>query len=514
MDLSAVAQDLFDEVKSRYTNLTLGDENAQVTTDPQIARFFKFNFADNPVSVAIDEESVRLIYNKDITELLDDETEKQWYDFARTMREFAVTHNMNFKPQDIEKLDLEQGDFEFMSQVNTVKEGKMHGTSKTSYDKLDRTRMIIRHSKSIDEDVPGARSRNISAIFVENKDGERFRFPYNYLAGARAMMMHVAKGGNPYDSIGESIIKKVDEIAQLRKFSTYAVRQGLVDETTLPYVEAASDKIAEAKRTLHRLAKAKTYESTVEELDTSITDLQQEDINDLKKMFTKETFDEDIMDAFKFLPINEFKKDDEEEKMDFTKLASTASRFAPYVNKFLSDPENKLILKKDDSYDKLQNNLRSQMPDMEQKLAAIMRDIATRFLSDDPEDDAVANFASDMEQKLSDAGELFTKKDPDLKTLKGVAMQLANRYLQDMKKMQTSDEYKDQVRKSPEDVKAFKNIKGKDIQKGKLQKQYKRKYKDESEHFEAWADSRVAEMDVVLETDEPVKSKYEDPYII
>ena len=40
MDLSAVAQDLFDEVKSRYTNLTLGDADAQVTTDPQLARFF------------------------------------------------------------------------------------------------------------------------------------------------------------------------------------------------------------------------------------------------------------------------------------------------------------------------------------------------------------------------------------------------------------------------------------------------------------------------------------------
>ena len=151
---------------------------------------------------------------------------------------------------------------------------------------------------------------------------------------------------------------------------------------------------------------------------------------------------------------------------------------------------------------------------MELILADIMRDIATRFLSANPEDDAVANFASDMEQKLSDAGELFTKKDPDLKTLKGVAMQLANRYLQDMKKMQTSNDYKDEVRKSPEDVKAFKNIKGKDIDKGKLQKQYKRKYKDESEHFEAWADSRVIEMDVVLETDDPVKSKYEDPYSI
>ena len=81
--------------------------------------------------------------------MLDEEQESDWYSFCRTMREFAVTHNLGFKPQDIEKLDLEQGDFEFMSQVNTVKESKMHGTSKTSYDKLDKTKMIVRHSKKL-----------------------------------------------------------------------------------------------------------------------------------------------------------------------------------------------------------------------------------------------------------------------------------------------------------------------------------------------------------------------------
>ena len=151
-------------------------------------------------------------------------------------------------------------------------------------------------------------------------------------------------------------------------------------------------------------------------------------------------------------------------------------RTAPYVNKWLANPENQLILKKDDSYDKLQNNLRSQMKDTEQKLAAVMRDIATRFLSAEQQDDEVANFASDMETKLAAAGELFNKEDPNMKTLKGVAMQLANRYLQDMKKIQQDPEYKDEVRKSPEDVKAFKNIKGKDIEKGKLTKQYKRFY--------------------------------------
>ena len=514
MDLSAVASDLFDEIKSRYTNLTLGDDVAQVTTDPQLARFFKFNFNENPISIAIDETELRLIYNRDITDMLDEEQESDWYSFCRTMREFAVTHNLGFKPQDIEKLDLEQGDFEFMSQVNTVKESKMHGTSKTSYDKLDKTKMIVRHSKKVDEDVPGARSRNISAIFIENAQGERFRFPYNYLAGARAMMMHVAKGGNPYDEIGESIVSKVDEIAQLKKFSNYAVRQGLVDETTLPYVEAATDKIKEAKKTLHRLSKETAYEQAVESLNKEESDLQEDDINDLKKMFTKETFDEDIVDAFKFLPINEFKKDDDEKEVDFKALTGTAMRTAPYVNKWINNPENALILKKDDSYDKLQNNLRSQMKDTEQKLAAVMRDIATRFLSADPQDDEVANFASDMETKLAAAGELFNKPDPNMKTLKGVAMQLANRYLQDMKKIQQDPEYKDEVRKSPEDVKAFKNIKGKDIEKGKLTKQYKRKYKDESSQFEAWLDTKVAEMEIALESDEIVKSEYQDPYTV
>ena len=57
-------------------------------------------------------------------------------------------------------------------------------------------------------------------------------------------------------------------------------------------------------------------------------------------MFTKETFDEDIVDAFKFLPINEFKKDDDEKEVDFKALTGTAMRTAPYVNKWINNPEN------------------------------------------------------------------------------------------------------------------------------------------------------------------------------
>jgi hypothetical protein len=512
MDLNFTAKDLFDELKSRFSNLTLGDESAQTTVSPEEARFFKFSWNNNPISISIDEENLRLIYNKNLTGTVESEQEQQWYDFARFMREFAVSHNLGFKPQDVEKIDLEQDDFEFLSSVNTVQESKMHGTPKTSYDKLDKTKMIIRHSKHVDETIPGSRSRNIDCIFIENAQGERFRFPYNYLKGARAMMMHVAKGGNAYDEIGESIVKKVEEIRDLRNFNAYTVRSGLLDETTQPFVEAAKDKIKEAKKTLERLAKSNTYESALENLNQNQSELSEDEVAKLRQKFTKETFDDSIVDAFKHLPMDAIKEEDDEEEVDVMTLPSTADRYKNYVDTWLQKPDSKLVLKKDDSYDKFQNNLRGQMKDTEQKLSAIMRDIATRFLSPDSEDDAIVNFASDMDQELSKSGELFAKPNPQIKQLKSTAIKLANKYLQDMKKMQADDEYADEVRKSPEDIKAFKNIKGQDIDKGKLSKQYKRKYKDESEQFEAWADAQLEGLGIKIDEDEIDASEYQDAF--
>ena len=510
MDLNLVAQDLFDELKSRYSHLTLGDEQAMTTTDPQLARFFKFSYNNNPVSIALDEENLRLVYNKDLADSLEEEDQRSWYDFARHMREFAVTHNLGFKPQDIEKIELEQGDFEFLSQVNTVQESKMHGTSKSSYNKLDKTKMIIRHSKPVDESVSGARSRNIDCIFIENAEGERFRFPFNYLHGARAMQMHVAKGGNPYDAIGESIVEQVANIALLRKFTQYANKMQMVDENTQPYLTGANEKIKDTKKLLTRLQNSKTYESATQELNND--KLHEDDVQPLVKLFTKEVFDEDLIEAFKLLPVVEFDDEEGKDRKDIMTQASTASRYAQYVDNWVADPKSMLILKKDDSYDALQNNLRSQQKETDMKLMTILRDIATRFLSTDAEDDAVVNFASDMESQISQSQELFAKPDPETKRLKGLAIKLANKYLQDMKRIKTDDDYKDQVRKSPEDIKAFKDIKGKEIGKGKLAKQYKRKYKDESEQFEAWATAQTEMLESTLDEDNIKPSEYQDAF--
>ena len=49
-----------------------------------------------------------------------------------------------------------------------------YGTSKSSYQKLESAKLIIKHTKPVNEESRGSRSRNINAIYIENADGERY----------------------------------------------------------------------------------------------------------------------------------------------------------------------------------------------------------------------------------------------------------------------------------------------------------------------------------------------------
>ena len=101
------------------------------------------------------------------------------------------------------------------------------GTSQSSYQRVGskQARLVVRHSQPVDEDKFAARSRHINKIFIENADGERIRFPTNYLQGARAMTRHVSMGGNFNDAIGEHIQHISEEFAVLRKFKNNAGRK-------------------------------------------------------------------------------------------------------------------------------------------------------------------------------------------------------------------------------------------------------------------------------------------------
>ena len=312
-----IAQDLFFKIRSRFTGLKLGDEAGAITIDPAQARFFDFDYTEGEnaighISVSLAEmNSMKVYYSTGITESMDEQQRDGWYGFLKELRQFAKRRLMAFDTRDIAKDNLDKRDYKFLSQKQTttpvgesiMAESSMYGTRNVSYQKLENTRLIIKHSQALADDMaPGARSRNISGLFVENADGERFKYPFIHLAGARAMQRHVANGGVPYDDIGKSIVGMSEEIAQLKSFSNYVVRNDLMNDDTNGIVERSGLALNSLREQVARLAKQSHYEAYRESFQAQTPmEVPQEVVEDFTEKFTVKNFKEDIKSVFPVL---------------------------------------------------------------------------------------------------------------------------------------------------------------------------------------------------------------------
>jgi hypothetical protein len=154
----------------------------------------------------------------------------------------------------------------------------------------------------MDDMQPGARTRNISALFVENQDGERFKYPFIHLAGARAMQRHVANGGLPYDDLGNSIVKMSEEIAQLKSFGNYVVRNDLMNSENNSIVERSSQALESLREQIKALSKQSHYEAYKENFQAQEQlEVPQEIAEEFKEKFTVRNFKEDIASVFPVL---------------------------------------------------------------------------------------------------------------------------------------------------------------------------------------------------------------------
>ena len=93
------------------------------------------------------------------------------------------------------------------------------GTTRSSYHinpKVKKARVIIRHSKAIDETAFAARSKNVKSLFVENFDGERRKVNSKSLMAARALANHVNHGGGLYDSVANNILMLSEDLRSLK----------------------------------------------------------------------------------------------------------------------------------------------------------------------------------------------------------------------------------------------------------------------------------------------------------
>lgn len=305
-EINKISEALFEKIRDRFEDVSLGDENAKATQSPEDARFFNFDYTVDGTShgnitiSVIDETSLKIYFSKNISSELDDEEKAKWYGFLRELREFAKRNLLSFEPRDITRSTLKHRDLQQVSKSDStyskdevIGESRLHGTSRSSYEQDGNVKIIVRHSDRVDPEQRGARSRKIKALFVETTDGERFKLPYNNLKYARAMARHVSEGGSVNDDFGQHITKVAEECSKLRPFKSQMVRRTFEDQETQAMVEAAFEYHGLLNDTLKRMSGRKGYAACKENFQMDEQTLMDEfDVDSMRERFVRKTYND------------------------------------------------------------------------------------------------------------------------------------------------------------------------------------------------------------------------------
>ena len=308
-DLTTISTDLFNKVRSRFSNVKLGDQAGVVITDPSSARFFDLDFTHEGISlghvnIKIDDKSLTVIYNDSMVEGQNVDAKNDWYNFLKELRMFAKSNMLNFDTRDITKTNLDKRDYEYLAQENgdmKMSESKLWGTSKTSFQDMGEAKIIVKHSQPVNYAVPAGRTMHIDSIYIENAAGERFRYPHRHLNGARAMATHVANGGTVYDAIGSHISGLSEELSKLRQFKNYTQRNGL-QEALSDISELVLTRISDIKEQIAKLQRQNYYAEFAEGFKPSRElPIPEETVNTWIDALTIKTFNEELKSVFPFI---------------------------------------------------------------------------------------------------------------------------------------------------------------------------------------------------------------------
>ena len=309
-NLNVVAEQLFNEIRGRFPSVTIGDAEGNVTNEPKLARFYEFDFEGenkSKVSVSLEEDTgVTIMYSNDFTENAMPDVKSKWYNFLKQIRMFSKKRLLNFEVRDINRSNLTQRDYQYLatnrSGETQMSESKMYGTNKTSYQKIGNARLAIKHSSPISEETVNSRTKNIASIFIEAPNGEKFKYPFKHLAGARAMARHVSEGGTAYDDFGKHITGLSEELSNLRKFKTYMSRSNVMAESLAEHMDTVNQRITSVRKTIQNLQKPQFYTEAFEEfVPIEETDVPADVAENWIDQLTVKQFNEELKDVFPYI---------------------------------------------------------------------------------------------------------------------------------------------------------------------------------------------------------------------
>ena len=158
-NIDFIGEELFNKIRGRFPEVSLGDEDGNVTNDPKSGRFFEFEFKPGTgmINIELNKEGLNVMYADNFLEEYTTTTKKGWYAFLKELRQFARKRLMNFDVRNITKSNLDKRDYKFMSSQHfgdqAMTESKLYGTARDSYQDVGSSRIHLEHTRKVNQDL-------------------------------------------------------------------------------------------------------------------------------------------------------------------------------------------------------------------------------------------------------------------------------------------------------------------------------------------------------------------------
>ena len=298
-----IEQKLADLLDTRDFDPEMLDARGQ-PADAGEAKIFKFDYVGSSgqnygtmVIVLGNDNEMFIMYGDNLGKTIEDPNDREeFFQFQQQLSDLANRNRWVATKMNITKLKR------VAAGIAAIKEGLFegyYGTRKVSYaGEPTQARLMIKHNRSLGEN--DARYRYVESIFIETADGERFKLPFTYMTGAKAMLEHVRQGGKPYDIRGTHICEMVTELKLLNRFNR-ATAHRVTEGVSQQLVEQAQNYYQSLKESLHRLSSSRGYTAYFEQWHP-LDDSQEENlVEDIKTLFVEQTIDTRIEEALPLL---------------------------------------------------------------------------------------------------------------------------------------------------------------------------------------------------------------------
>jgi hypothetical protein len=307
-DNESFNRDLYDLLKVRgYDPVPLDSKNQRVPAS-QAADVIQFTFAKDGKEygkawVSIDEaQNVIVYYDEEQQESPSSSTpgveyNDSWTGFLKHLKNWAQRRQLSFELSNKDRLgdDMRQRDYYKMKE--RVSEGYYPMGKKASYnDAVPDVKIILQHNRALEEGEQ--RYRNVSKIFLENQDGERFLAPTTRPGIARVYARHIAEGGVPNDDKWNHIKSICEDYTKMAGFAR-ATRNGQFNESAQELVNEGINHYNNLRETLHKLTGHRGYQAYFESWTPTL--MENEGDESINELFVQETMDPRIESAMPIL---------------------------------------------------------------------------------------------------------------------------------------------------------------------------------------------------------------------